>query len=335
MKKILFLLLMLGFNPCAFGQTPESLPLTIDQFVEKVTGAYISIYGAATPNRAGSTNLIITDATADGITRAINGTSLKLRLLDPQETVYFDVSLYDGTGSILFSGLNQFKLEKTPTGTWKLPDNYNKIQLWATQSIPVHIPGAQIATVLLFDTNGNVIGNDWLDVWSGTFYLDSRWLRENAFLSVYVDGQWIYYNLSNFKKCQATEFNIVASTSIKGIKSQSIGHVTQEIITENRVGESVIIEYKPLVSERLFVYFWTKDKNTGESTWPKGIWVRRTHGEKVYYPILIQNLMSPHIEVLINRSETIYFSPEWTPGDFIDKDAKDTSIPVGGGGPKG
>lgn len=329
MKKIfLWFLLSIGFTANVFGQAPLSLAVTRDQLLEKIVRAEIGISGATMQNNGVGFN--ITDTTADGITRAINGTHLTLKVLNPKETIFFYARLSDEEGNTLFYGYNLFELEQTSNG-WKLPNNYNNIELKVVDYLPIHIEGAVGVGVMAFDEEGNVVAADYPNVWNGTFYLNTGWLRENAFLSVYVGEEWVYYDLSNGKQRQATEFNAVALTSIKGIKSQSVGNVYQEIITENRIGESMIIEYKPLVSQKLLVYFWTVEKGTTDYGWPKGVWVRRAHGERVYYPILIQNMMSPHIEVLINRSETIYFTPDWSPDNFIDKDAKE--IPVDG--PKG
>lgn len=272
----------------------------------------------------------VQEATADGIGNTIRGMSLSVDVVNPNDYLFVWAGSYNADGDVMFSGWKQFRLV-AGKGGYALPADYGDITLSLVDNVPLRINGAQSASIVVLDDNGQTTMGTSLQVRDGKVYFPRQLAGMNAILAVYTGKEgngWLYWNVSNGSQTTPERFNITLKSIVKGVVSVTdLANVEVAVPTTNHVGNNITVEYKSTDKGLVGASFFTT-----EGKWFLGAWVRKAGtSDWVPYKAAIGGG-----SVFINipmQPGTYYIVPAWNDGDLIEP--ADPWYPPYDGGGKG
>ncbi len=333
MKQLVLLFLTLIIALKSFGQdlplgSKEELRFYAVEQAYQVSG-YI---GTQLPGEGDGDGSRILTRDTKGLNAALDKLKFTISVANPEAPIHKRTWVFNKDSDTLFVGNGNFWLEKGSDGNYKIPKGFGDIELQLIWEVPLYIPGAQNASVLLFNENGYVIDRRQLKTEDGKVFFPQDLAGKKGILAVLNNSTgeyvWHYYSLDHGKKLVGVEFDMSLKSSVRGILVQETGdYIMHEIETSNGYGEKITFEYHAHANSWLSIIC-----STTEGAHAKGYWVRTIGTEWKYYPT--GSPLTPNrSNVPVEANEVYQIIPVFDTKDL--RDWSDTITIIGDGGDKG
>jgi len=324
MKTIKFIALAIFASfSVVYGQTttppvPSSLPMLTSKAalrsyaVEQTQVAYVSAYSPSQINSSQSSSSI-------GIGLPSGQDSADMlsyvdRIVSQNVSVTFvnknDPANIDGTFADKFGNTMFYSYGSSTPQSGKLPTVY--LAWYLESEIPISIPGAQSATVLVVGTNGMTQYPIPLNVSNGMVWFQTDDAGQGILSVTMNDGSVVSYNLmAQGTQVTPSTFAVNTYSYIDQLWSFSnSSFIDWEIYSNGGVGENPTFEVNQSVSTTMSV-----DVFTTEGAQSIGVYVRNK-GDTVwnFYPAVNS------ITTIPVNAGTCYMVPAWNVTDFREPD---------------
>jgi len=239
--------------------------------------------------------------------------------------------VYGVNGDILFYGGNYGPLEKNSEGKFDLPAGMFYLNMNLGWDIPIYVPAAIQAKLIIRDENGNVVETRYLDFRNGYMMFRTEYLGYNADLATTYDcggGNYVT-TVTSVRSNQTTQAeNLVINgpkLSIDGLwdfggDMDYIDYLSIVPQSDKGHGQSPLVRFKTTYGKSVYLL-----AKTTEGEKPTGVWLKNTvTGEEKYYPysgnVNQITINIPHAgiwEMIFEWSsfdDKIYQNPYWEKG---------------------
>jgi hypothetical protein len=155
---------------------PDRLPLGSladlrSYALEKVKEGHSSVWSSSMIEGSESfTSIGVTGPTPGDIVEKLDRTEFGFQVVNTKDTVHAWAGLYSARGDGMFYGWASMQPELS-AGEWRLP--CTNLTLRLADYVPVEVPGAQWVRLINRDADGNILWEDYQEVYDGVWYVQA------------------------------------------------------------------------------------------------------------------------------------------------------------------